>query len=66
MAKTYEKVGNILKEIDTKIEEKEFNLRGLKKHKQWLTDEINRLQAEKVSIQMLIDKCAELIILEEN
>lgn len=65
MAKTYEKIGNILKEIETKEEVKEFNLKGLRKHKQWLVGEINRLQAEKTYIQSLIDTAVQLKIDEE-
>jgi hypothetical protein len=64
MAKTYEKIGDILKEIDTKTIESEYDLKYLRSQKQFLINEINDLQLKKTEIQVLIDKAVELKVTE--
>lgn len=65
MAKTYEKLGNVLKEIDTNPTEKEYTLKELRNRKKFLSDEINDLEIKKDQIQVLIDKALELKVKEE-
>lgn len=64
MAKTYEKDGDFLKEIEVKTEERRFLLKQLRGEKQSITSRIDELQIEKAKIQLLIDEAVKLNLKE--
>lgn len=66
MAKTYQKVGDSLKELEEKVEivENVFTIKELRKEVKSINDKIDLLKAMRDDKQLLIDKCLELNIKE--